>query len=201
MGRVSDCFICNSLKGTGDIPWTDRPLLLDPRYGGILPGVGAVTPGYVLLCPNEHYPNFSAAATAPEMISFTEHMLRFLSERLGNLTYFEHGGEDASPVPTSACVDHAHVHVVPGHVPLNLPAEGEHYASLGDFLADREARWVKGPYLLLGHTDNDCSVTADIGVSQYFRRQLARLLDNEDCWDYAAAPMLDRVQQTIEMLI
>ena len=201
MSRTSDCFICNSLRGTGDIPWTDRPLLFDPRYGGIIPGVGALIPGYVLLCPKEHFPNFCATAATPEMVSFTEHMLGFLAERLGQLTYFEHGGEVTNSVPTSACVDHAHIHVVPGYIPLEIPADGKRYASLADFLASRETEWVHGPYLMLGHTDGECRVAEDIGVSQYFRRQLARVLNHADCWDYAAAPMLDQVQKTIEMLI
>lgn len=201
MGRTSDCFACNSLRGTGDIPWTDRPLLFDPRYGGILPGVGALVPGYVLLCPNEHLPNFSATASEPKMIAFTEHMLDFLSERMGSLTYFEHGGEGTNSMPTSACVDHAHIHVVPGRIPLEMPAEGKRYANLADFLADRDPDWVKGPYLMLGHTDGECQVSEDIGVSQYFRRQLARRVNHADCWDYAAVPMLDQVQKTIEMLI
>lgn len=200
MSVKGNCFICESIKGTSDIPWTDRPLLLDPRFGGIIPGIGALIPGYVLMCPAVHVPNFCLASADSGFLSFARYMMEFLSDRLGAFTYFEHGGQ-RSDAATSACVDHAHIHAVPDRFLFELPLEDDRFASLIDFLQTGSPKWANRPYLMLGTSDGECRVAEDIGVSQYFRRQLALAVDDLYSWDYAAAPKFDLVRQTIEKVL
>jgi hypothetical protein len=54
---VITCFLCQIATGTADIAWSDRPLWLDPRFGLLVPGLGGLSVGYVLLAPLEHHPN------------------------------------------------------------------------------------------------------------------------------------------------
>jgi hypothetical protein len=201
LSELAGCFICNSLCGAADIPWSDRPLALDPRHGGILPGVGALIPGYVLICPSRHVPNFCSAIGDPGMVSFMERTIDFLEEQFGQFTYFEHGGEMIPSAVTSSCVDHAHIHVFPGKIPIELPEESTKYANLLDFLERGKSSGTDSPYLMLGHSDGPCLVAKDIGVPQFFRRQIARILGDPESWDYAAAPYLDKVKQTITMVL
>ena len=201
MSELNVCFICNSLCGAADIPWIDRPLALDPPRGGLLPGVGALIPGYVLICPSRHVPNFCAAIGDHGMVSFMERTIDFLQERFGQFTYFEHGGEMAPSAVMSSCVEHAHIHIFPGKIPIEPPGETIRHTGLLDFLEHGKSSWANSSYLMLGHSDGACLVGKDIGVPQFFRRQLARILGDPDSWDYAAAPYLDKVKQTITMVL
>jgi hypothetical protein len=198
---IPTCFICKSLCGAEDIPWTDRPLLLDPRYGGILPGVGPLIAGYVLICPIDHSPSFCRAATDPSIVTGVEIMMNFIGERFGTLTYFEHGGASAWDSATSSCVDHAHIHVIPGILSFELPGDSICYPNVTDFLTRGRETWTDVPYLMSGNTGSECRVAKDIGMPQYFRRQLAAAVDDPDSWDYAAAPRLERVRETIGLVL
>jgi hypothetical protein len=195
----SGCFICNGLAGTDDIPWTDRPLFLDPHQGGVLPGVGAIAPGYVLICPMDHVPNFRVAMQRPGMAAFLDDICQLLVQSLGPFTFFEHGGSEHDETVSSSCVYHAHIHIVPGHLPLTAPNPSVRHASLADFLGRANSAPVYVAYLMCGYSDGPCDVSPDIGVPQYFRKQLAALYGDPDLWDYAAAPGFEQVKQTIRL--
>jgi len=195
------CFICGGLVGTGDIRWTDRPLFLDPRQGGVLPGIGALAPGYVLICPMDHAPNFRVAMQRPGMAAFVDDMCRFLAERIGPFTFFEHGGSEPGEGVTSSCVYHAHIHVMPGHLPLAVPGPSVRHANLADFLGPTNSAPVDAPYLMFGYSEGHCEVSPDIGVPQFFRKQLAAMYGDSDAWDYAAAPALEQVKETIRVFL
>ncbi|MCP2244255.1 hypothetical protein [Lentzea aerocolonigenes] len=197
------CFLCGAILGDRDIPWTDRPLFLDPRFGAVVPGAGALVAGYVLIAPTTHSPSLCAVPLRSGFAEFLSTALDFLQEALGPLTYWEHGGTSADfRSPTSACVDHAHLHVVPGSPPLTLPSpsivESDDLVALLDAA---HADWSARPYLLVGGTDRKCSLSSDIGVPQYFRRQLAQWTGEPHSWDYAAVPGETRMRETVVRLL
>lgn len=198
------CFLCLTASGIVDIPWMDRPLWLDPRRGLLVPGLGGLAVGYVLLSPISHDPSLRARVMRADggrgFMEFTDEVLEFLGERLGDLTYWEHGGTDVSTDRQSACVDHAHLHIVAGHLPLPMPPDRVTHSGLRQaltWLADSE---VSNPYLLMGYSSGPCFTGGDVGLSQYYRREWAKIIGRADDWDYLISSAPDVTRQTIESI-
>lgn len=194
-----DCFICQAFRGH-ELPWTDEPILLRPGRGCVLPGVGALVAGYVLISPADHVPSLCAVSPDTGFAEFLRQILACLRSHLGELTYWEHGGVPAPSFPTSACVDHAHLHVIPGSYALPLPAPAAiHAADVATMLTEHSPDWRERPYLLLGSTESSCALVEDVGIPQYFRRQLAAAVGQPDLWDYAAFPGEANVRATLAL--
>lgn len=194
-----DCFICRAARDD-ELPWTDQPILLRPGRGCVLPGVGALVAGYVLVSPADHVPNLCAASVETGFADFLRQVLRCLGDHLGEMTYWEHGGVANPSFPTSACVDHAHLHVVPGSYAFKLPATAAvHSADAPTMLTEHSTDWRERPYLMAGSTSGPCTLVEDIGIPQYFRRQLATAVGTPDLWDYAAFPGEANVRATLAL--
>ncbi|GAA3129609.1 hypothetical protein [Streptosporangium carneum] len=203
---VDGCFLCLTASGTADISWTDRPLWLDPRRGLLLPGLGGLTVGYVLLSPISHDPSLRASAMRPDdgrhFVEFVEEVLEFLGERLGgDLTYWEHGGADISEERQSACVEHAHLHIAAGHLPLSTPPGHVAHSGLGQALTWMAGSEDSNPYLLMGHTSGSCFTGRDAEPSQYYRREWAKIVGRDDEWDYLLSGSPDVTRRTIESIL
>jgi hypothetical protein len=194
------CFLCRSSRRPVDIPWTDRPLWLDPRCGLLLPGLGGLTSGYMLLAPIGHHPNLAAAAAAKEtprdLREFIVEVLDYLRSRMGDITYWEHGGANDTLIPNSACVDHAHLHITPGRLDLPLPPRPTAHPGIHEALG----ALFEGPapYLLMGHHRGTCFTGGDVGIPQYYRREWAKLRGRPTDWDYLLTEAAHRTKDTIE---
>jgi diadenosine tetraphosphate (Ap4A) HIT family hydrolase len=203
MSKAGGCFLCSTAVGVKDIPWCDRPLWLDPRAGLALPGIGGFTPGYVLLAPLAHRVNLreSAAAVGDVFTRFIQEAILFLEERMGPLTFWEHGSPINSTVRRSACIEHAHMHVAPGSLDLSEPPRAERFSTLSDALTAETSLPPGDGYLLLGRTSHEVVVGADVLVSQFYRREWARLLGRGDEWDYLVAEDPLITAATIELIL
>ncbi|MEV7006703.1 hypothetical protein [Streptosporangium sp. NPDC051022] len=136
-----------------------------------------------------------------DFADFADEVLEFLGKRLGDLTYWEHGAADVPTGRQSACVDHAHLHIVAGHLPLSTPPERVAHSGLRQaltWLADSEG---SNPYLLMGHTSGPCFTGHDVGLSQYYRREWAKIVGRDDEWDYLLSNTPDVTRRTIESIL
>ncbi len=193
------CFLCVAARSSSAKPWTDRVLRYDSGVGFIIAGVGAQRVGYCLLAPTEHVASICALTSTclRKFKSFVATQLNTLTAWYGSLTYWEHGGIRAGKL-TSACVDHAHLHILPGVVPLHIEPEGlVHYGDISEWWSDAR-RWRDHPYVAFGHSSTFCIVGPDPGVPQYFRRQVADFIGRPDEWDYAACPNYTIAKRTID---
>jgi diadenosine tetraphosphate (Ap4A) HIT family hydrolase len=70
--------------------------------------------GHTLLVPRNHYINFGTIPEelANELDSFRGHCLSLISDHYGPATVLEHGS--SSNMRRSACISHAHWHLIPG---------------------------------------------------------------------------------------
>src|SRR5262249_19234928 len=116
----------------------------------------------------------------------------------GPTTVFEHGSCAMEGVRRSACLDHAHLQVLPGS-----------YGLIHDVgVAQTDRRTPNSPkdsldsagYLFLHEPDTDPVYLLDPGLSQFFRRRIAAKLKIADEWDYLLFPRLDNVSETINRL-
>lgn len=202
MTRIIDsCFICRAAELAAAAPWFDTPLWSDGS-GTILPGIGGMAPGYVLFSPLAHRTSLRSATEEDKaVVGSVVEALRYLQGRIGRLTYWEHGGA-GNWGRSSACIDHAHLHVAPGSLPLPPPPESKEYQGIEDLLSmPSKPDEAIDSYLLLGWSDGKCFIGRDVCISQYFRREWARLLGKPDRWDYALVEDSDITRATIDMFL
>jgi hypothetical protein len=153
----------------------------------MIAGLGGLEPGYVLIASSSHQRSLRAAARVQglDFVRFIGKALAYLEHRLGPLTFWEHGAPHDQLRRSSACIEHAHLHAVPGSLALPEPMECSSFSNVEAALkADRPD--VDG-YLLLGWSARHVLVGADPRVSQYYRREWARLVGRDDEWDYLVA--------------
>jgi hypothetical protein len=197
-----DCFLCRSGNGHDDIRWQDRPLWLDPRAGLVVPAIGGLSIGYVLVAPLEHHLNCrqAAAEVGGPFPDFISDVFFYLQKRLGAFTFWEHGSPLTSTRRRAACIDHAHLHVVAGSWPLPLPPSCKSFPDLKSALTATPDDYRDG-YQLLGWTSAEVHVGDDTLVSQYYRREWASLVGDPDRWDYLIAEDPSITEATIQLLL
>ncbi len=166
----------------------------------VLPGVGAIAPGYVLVCPKEHVVSLAELRSIEGFCRLVEDAAAILHDEFGPIVMFEHGG-CASDESKSQCVAHAHLHLwaIADRVELSVPGEPRQFGSLADFLAD-PGPWRGEPYLLAG-TPGALAAAKDVGKPQFFRRQIAAALGRPLEWDYAAFWFDTNMKLTIDSVV
>ena len=199
-GMLADCLFCQAARSIpDDLQWHDRPISRIPGVGAVIPGLGAFVPGYVLVFPEQHVQSTlhirgAAGSAFCDLLSWT---IRSVTEVFGPVTVFEHGSCSQRNRRRSACIDHAHTHVMPGVYglssfmmkPFSLPA-------------DRIERTLDpdAGYLLLDEPPHGPRYGPDPGISQYMRRCIALKLGIPDEWDYLLFPRLENVTETARAL-
>jgi diadenosine tetraphosphate (Ap4A) HIT family hydrolase len=194
-----DCLFCKTLTmRPHQLPWHDQLLTRVPHVGAVIAGLGAFAPGYVLVFPEQHvkstlgipkddYPLFT------DLLAVT---IAKVTAAFGPPTIFEHGSCILENTRRSACLDHAHIHLLPGLYELsNSNAQAD--AAAVPRWQPRVIAAVAG-YLFLQEPGAEPIYAADPGISQYFRRKVAAKLDFEDEWDYLLFPRLENVLETIK---
>jgi ATP adenylyltransferase len=103
------CQLCDT-----DSAKTWNVSLMDSPNFRVLPSLGALVEGWLLLVPKNHFLSMGAlpSSLVPEMEEFKAAVAIRLSRIYGPVSAFEHGpGEEQRKVGCG--VDHAHLHIVP----------------------------------------------------------------------------------------
>lgn len=205
-GAADRCRFCEFLSNDGGTdPW-DRPWLTDGRYSAVV-SVGALTPGWSLVCPIEHKLNLSEEYGNDDFWRFTARVVFRLASLYGvGVACFEHG--PSAPGSQIGCgTDHAHLHVVP--LDFDLSAGVAQFDSSIDWrecAVSEIARFVGGKeYMFLatafegGDTRGYLAVLEE-GRSQFFRRVIAKKLGIEAQYDYKKHPRLQIAKESANLL-
>jgi diadenosine tetraphosphate (Ap4A) HIT family hydrolase len=163
----------------------------------VIPAVGPLSLGHVMIVSRTHLPNLGAMSR--ESIAEYEKLVGAVCSRLGvprhTVLEAEHGShvDDAG----GACISHVHVNVIPEmaqyaemftHVLPPLPVRHD----LTDLL-DKKA-----PYILLRNSESAKLHDATGVPSQLIRRRIFELLGRDD-WDWGAYPAIGLIERTIEL--
>jgi len=179
-------------------------LLFETENFVVMPSVGSLVPGYLLVVPRRHALSFGHVSGQydEELRRLTVSVESALARKYGKrIIFFEHGPV-SSRAGGGSCVDHAHLHAVPvpDHVNLVSVIRRDFAVHEADgFGATRE--WVQRgvPYLLVRHHDARVYICdAWAVVSQYLRRALALQLGRSEEWDWAAFSHAEHVAATID---
>lgn len=190
--------MCARANGVDTGQWYDE-VLLSTESTIVLPALGAIAAGHVLVLPRQHLS--SAQCLDPsdrtDFVRSLNDVADRLAQRMGPVTIFEHGAALAGSGPRSACSEHAHVQVLPGNYGLRNALDYElTYESPAAFYS-RDPPFY--PYLFLCESGGDALVARDVGQSQFFRRVLLDHLGDPDRWDYWVFPREDKVRETIAL--
>ncbi|GIF01643.1 HIT domain-containing protein [Paractinoplanes rishiriensis] len=194
-----DCLFCQ-VHTTEDqeLPWYDRPLIRQNAVGVAMCALGAFVPGYVLISPAKHQNSVQAleSEAMPDFLAFVDGVVNMVEGTFGPCTLFEHGSCRAEERQRSACITHSHIHVLPGAYSFHLL--GLPVRSLGTLtgLAHLPPAERADGYLMYREPGGLVQYASDAGISQYFRRHIARVLGRPDEWDYALFPQWDNVRAT-----
>lgn len=178
-----------------------RPLydthLLETSTFVVIPAVGPVHPGHVMVVSRSHIPNL--ASMAPDGVAEYNELVQMVSRStshcLDDLLEAEHGGAEGER--GGACITHVHVNLIPRAAAFVDMFDGElPLQDIDQSLGKLNARAV--PYILLRNAHNIRLYTARGAPSQVIRRALLAKLGRED-WDWAVFPHHDVVEATVRM--
>jgi diadenosine tetraphosphate (Ap4A) HIT family hydrolase len=188
------CDFCNELAGQKPNTFSqlynavlESRTLLRTQNFVVLPTIGQVVGGYLLVVPTKHY---LAIAEMPiealvELANIKAVLRTVLKSSYDSPIFFEHGVSRHSE--SGGCgISHAHLHVVP--LANDLTLQPFIYAEYGEGCEIKEAQqlqdWSGEPYIFYEGYDNQQLIFKVSHVpSQYLRRGIAKLVGS-DKWDW-----------------
>jgi|SRR5580704_14813263 diadenosine tetraphosphate (Ap4A) HIT family hydrolase len=206
----SDCDFCREFAGDSDNSFQtiyaggpDSRFLLRSLQFVVVPSLGQIFEGYLLLLPIKH---FRALGDLPplaleEFVAISESVKKVLENDYGPCIFFEHGTRSAG---VGGCgIYHAHAHAAPLaglSDPVDILKKRFPYATLANLNEISKESAGLSSYLFYQDTAARLYLF-DTGPlpSQYMRKLLADSLGTED-WNWRNAGREDRVLATIARL-
>jgi diadenosine tetraphosphate (Ap4A) HIT family hydrolase len=200
-----DCQICEEFAtGTCPVlfPRTNR-LLYDSAEFAVFPALGSFVDGYLLICPKAHVTSVASLGEAAlgNLGRLLGRVKGIVRKHYTDPVVFEHGMANCH-AKAGGCIDHAHLHVVPGRLDLRAILE-ECFSPqvLQDWQA--LAQWRGVPYLLAQPNDEApvliCTVSDSL-PSQFLRRQVAAALGVEEIWNWHDYLGILEIENTLRKL-
>jgi diadenosine tetraphosphate (Ap4A) HIT family hydrolase len=184
-----------------------RAVLYENGGAAVIPSVGALTPGHVLVVPIGHYHSFAQlppASFKAAMHAANDALAALRETYAVDVVAFEHGPVDGA-TNSGACSDHAHLHLLPlpgglmGNGPVDsLPWRQMSAESL--FGAARAFTKDERGYVALWDRGAWHIAPGEQVVSQHLRRVIADKLGRSDQWDWSVFPNVEEVVRTIDDL-
>jgi diadenosine tetraphosphate (Ap4A) HIT family hydrolase len=167
-----------------------------PRFV-IMPCIGPLVPGHVLIVGKEHY--LSLASMGREAIAEYEELVRVAAQRppfsTQGILEAEHGSTAAERA--GACVVHAHIHLMPGlQKHSGMFDGGLKLIKAGTCLLELAS--ITSPYIFVrGNLRRWCVYEASCLHSQMIRRTLCEVLGRDDI-NWKQSPRYDWIESTIK---
>jgi diadenosine tetraphosphate (Ap4A) HIT family hydrolase len=198
---MSACQLC--ARDTSK-PWNVR-LLESPNFV-VLPSLGALVEGWLLIVPKQHFVSFGELPDSliAEFVDLKAATSEIIRQVYGTVCAFEHGPSKAG-CSVGCGVDHAHAHLVPvkfdlaaavvPHLPKNSRWSDANFA-------DCRSAFLEGAnYLYLEQPIGKGRIIRNNRLgSQVFRRAIADSLGIPEQYNWRAHSQISNIQQTIQTL-
>jgi diadenosine tetraphosphate (Ap4A) HIT family hydrolase len=209
--RKDKCCICSQIHGdaTNDLlaqligsETYIRRIPVESESFAVIPSIGPLVAGHVLLSPNKHLKSFAQIPTRleDEFAVMKKRLSEILAETYGQpVHYFEHGSAKSAEQPMCT-VEHAHLHFVPTDAQIWPTIQHEfewqqiesNIANLSAVVGDMEYIWYESP--------RGVSAVAK-GVegtfeSQYLRKIFARAVGLGEGWNWREFPRVATISDT-----
>src|SRR2546423_6021671 len=193
-----DCTLCRVVDESlaSKRPLYDTHLLTTPSFV-VIPAVGPLSPGHVMVVSRSHVPNLASMPRGglDEYNSLVQMLSRDDSHGLDDVLEAEHGGAEGER--GGACITHVHVNLIPHAGSLVAIFDGELPRDVVDHSLST-LRASAAPYILLRNSQVVRLYAATAVPSQLIRRALLGGVGRDDL-DWAAFPHLDGVNATVRM--
>jgi ATP adenylyltransferase len=185
-----------------------RPLydtiLRDTGTMVVTPTLGSIIPNWILAIPKRHAANAARWAQGEHNAPLLaiKDITRSFGREPKDVVWFEHGATEPRSI-VGCGVDHAHIHIL-----LTPPFSFERLCE--EAQAEIGLRWSFGcgdayaaidcsqSYLVAGHGDRFLlAQSVETAGSQFFRKAIARVVDQDAAWDYRSHPYIENVVETI----
>ena len=205
------CFLCRQIAGDEKFdllakmlaaqPYQRRVILENDAFV-VIPSLGALNDGHVLLCPKTHARSFAALGKTvndeldKQFVQIKRAIIRLLNRHYGlQVHQFEHGmAAIGNHIPCT--VDHAHLHFVPlpDSSPVNFNG-GISWQSQTSALKTLASKAENLKYLLYespnGKAQLQCGPAGSF-PSQSMRRLFALSMGNTKNWNWRESPQAEK---------
>jgi len=187
------CIFCQEFV---DPPKSPNRILWEGDKFVLLPSIGSITPGYVLLMPRQHVRSFAdlSSVELSTALDIAEQVRSIVSRRFGPTILAEHGpGQPGTR--SAACCDHAHWHLIPCD-PHQVSQVYDQTAGIPTSININElCQWKDQAYIFLSPLKHvywvwPCSENTP---SQFVRRVCANILKLEDYYDWGVFPFTENM--------
>jgi diadenosine tetraphosphate (Ap4A) HIT family hydrolase len=180
--------------------------LLESRNFVVVPTVGMIVPGWLLLLTKEHVPNMATipASWHAEMSDLLRQAKALLSRHLSPPFVFEHRADPKHKVNCGSCVDHAHLHLIPSthHAQIETDILAAHeFFSVPDLNKLSDLRFGDTGYLYYESIAGQAYACPEANAPrQFIRRIVAAHTGRPDRWNWAVFPEMDNIRLTLNVL-
>lgn len=201
-----DCPFCPTFPNASKHAWDI--VLLESRHFTIVPTLGSILPGWILVVPKQHFLSF---ASIPKHLHSELRQIRQLVEGImmpifGSVTWFEHGASQPGG-PVGCGIDHAHLHAV--SLPFDMwqvlqqneKLNTIEWGSISSLYAVDTIDYPNGYYFLeQGEQKPKIGRVMKKGIRQFFRRVIAMYLGIPEHFDYAEFDFSENAIQTVDAM-
>lgn len=183
-------------------------ILLETDNWYVIPSIGSLTPGYVLLVTKQHYLSLANIDRNLflEMLDLKKYVEDILFMNLGmRCIAFEHGTVNNYSTGANS-VDHVHLHILPfsrpiwNEIVMDLPKTAFNTVESYNALLNEWKNNSPNSYLLFQDLDQKIYYISDASnmPSQLFRKCLAPYL-GAGCWDWRVESYSNNILETISL--
>lgn len=206
------CFLCTMYPSIKDFPFvlpnilsptnSTEYLLFKTQHTYAIVGLGAITPGYILIIPNKHYETLSEITGEEwkDFLSLKSIVSHHINNIYGGVVFFEHGASSACRIPSGSCVDHAHLHSVAAPTKdFEDEIPDEFIKSEIDTIDDlHKLAKTSDRYLFLETVKGEKYIYQSLRpvLPQFFRRIWAKLSGKDDDFDFSIFPEYENMLAT-----
>jgi diadenosine tetraphosphate (Ap4A) HIT family hydrolase len=199
------CRMCWAVSSAGQ-RFPENRIIFENETSVVIPGLGASTPGYLMLVSREH--KGSLTTLSPDELkkleTELEYSLGFLERFSGSWSVFEHGVRNRTK-PAGATIDHLHLHLIPLNFDITDQASrllGQSPVSVQSMTGLLEAAGGNGEnYLFIREAAGHCNAIFSPELpSQFLRRVTAAQVDRDFPWDWKESPMEEISLATLKEL-
>ncbi len=214
---MSKCEFCTEFSRDGSIastlftvlfPKREHRVLFESPNFVIVPSLGQIVEGYLLIITKEHYPSMGHLPPQlyAELLWTIERTCDILRTQYGcSCVQFEHGPVN-SRQRGPCCIDHAHLHLVPMDLDLVSTELQLARTSTADDYPKNASEYIQAglPYLYVkaqnGGTHSAILMDASDLPSQYMRRILANAAGKPHEWDWALSVGTQELESCLDTL-
>ena len=169
----------------------------------LIPGPGSLSAGYMILAPRGHYLRF--AELGVKSLREAQMIMQVATEALAELgpyVIFEHGSGSRAD-RGSACVVHAHLHLLPVPDPERVHAELEGRFDSTDLsgLAGISSLRCEEPYLFVSSPEKRAAYHGAAMESQLIRKLAASQLGIDEEWNWRTHPRREQFLETLARFV